>query len=75
MVTQGSQLPVADTDDRAPRALSISPLFQPLNGPFSSGSPFAMEKTMKTDAAEALELSEKLVCGCGGPPPPLSAQH
>ncbi|XP_063144366.1 forkhead-associated domain-containing protein 1 isoform X4 [Rattus norvegicus] len=32
----------------------------PLNGPFSSGSPFAMEKSMKTDAAEALELSEKL---------------
>lgn len=28
-----------------------------------------MEKSMKTDAAEALELSEKLVCGRGAPPP------
>lgn len=32
----------------------------PPNGPFSSGSTFAMEKPMKMDAAEALELSEKL---------------
>ncbi|XP_021056322.1 forkhead-associated domain-containing protein 1 [Mus pahari] len=32
----------------------------PQNGPFNSGSTLVMEKPMKTDAGEALELSEKL---------------
>ncbi|XP_031235215.1 forkhead-associated domain-containing protein 1 isoform X2 [Mastomys coucha] len=32
----------------------------PQNGPFNSGSTLAIEKSVKTDAAEALELSEKL---------------
>ncbi|XP_076789918.1 forkhead-associated domain-containing protein 1 isoform X3 [Arvicanthis niloticus] len=32
----------------------------PQNGPFNSASTLAMEKSVKTDAAEALDLSEKL---------------
>uniref|UniRef100_A0A8C6H823 Forkhead-associated phosphopeptide binding domain 1 n=1 Tax=Mus spicilegus TaxID=10103 RepID=A0A8C6H823_MUSSI len=32
----------------------------PQNGPFNSGSTLVMEKSVKTDAGEALELSEKL---------------
>ncbi|XP_021016092.1 forkhead-associated domain-containing protein 1 [Mus caroli] len=32
----------------------------PQNGPFNSGSTLVVEKSMKTDAGEALELSEKL---------------
>ncbi|XP_052033931.1 forkhead-associated domain-containing protein 1 [Apodemus sylvaticus] len=32
----------------------------PQNGPFNSGSTLAMEKSVKTDVSEALELSERL---------------
>lgn len=59
------------------RELSVSLLFQPQSGLFNSGSSLAIEKSVKTDAAEALELSEKLVCvNLSTPPFPfLSAQH
>lgn len=67
MVTQGPSFPMAD--NRRPRELFVSLLFQAQNSPFNSGSTLAMEKSVKTDAAEALELSEKLVCGRGVPSP------
>nr|XP_048282606.1 forkhead-associated domain-containing protein 1 isoform X2 [Myodes glareolus] len=43
--------------------LSRTEIRSPQNGLFSSTSNLAVEKSMKTDAAEALELSEKLYMG------------
>lgn len=44
------------------RRLFVSLLFQPQNGPSNSGSILTTEKAEKMEVAEALDLSEKLVC-------------
>ena len=50
-------------------------LFQPQNGLSSPGSIMATNKLGKTDATEALDLSEKLVCTPSLSPPPVQTRN